>query len=165
MASTLERQEIEQRLYEARMHIQLTWGYFAPLLYRIRFVVLDPVEAWQREVLTTTITPRLELLMNADFVVSRTVPDLIVILYHEMAHVWRMTWQRQANRDPLLWNLAMDLEINEHMWNEVLTTERVARVSRTVLEGLVTPVNFNIRPGRTAEAYYEDLTGCEWQTT
>jgi predicted metal-dependent peptidase len=73
-------------------------------------------------------------------------------LLHELLHMLLLHATRRNGRDPLLWAVATDLAVNEHIPKDMLpkdaaTIETVGRKVGRALEG-----------GKSAEGYYADLS-------
>lgn len=129
--------------------------WFAPALHaatpmmRIELPTLAAVDRWGR----VYFNPRLITHLVGDRPAREVLPEVAFLWYHEIAHLLREHASRaeDLHAQPLLWNIAADLEINDFLPEGL-------RVPQNYL--CLLPTLFNLPDGRTAEYYYLHLREC-----
>ena len=156
MSSHNKHKEVENTLRLARAFAakQLVW--FSPALYRCRIVLSDlvPVAAIDENYNTYWNPKSINLLMNSMTDRKRVLAQLGFIWVHEISHVLREHSKRAKylGVDPLKWNYAADLEINDSNWQGL---------DPPTLFPPVTPTLYKLPNGRTAEWYYNSFPKSE----
>ena len=114
--------------------------YFASILLKVPFYETNQVP-------TMLMTRKGVMGYNPEFV-SRVRPEVLAgACLHEVLHFLLRDWDRQGTRHKGLWNVCMDLEINQI----------VVRAGFPVDEEGIMPHHFDLPDGLLAEEYYEKL--------
>jgi predicted metal-dependent peptidase len=147
-----EFQTMLEALRAARFRAVRDYPYLAPALTRLR-ILSNPTPQCP----TIAVDRWWRIYWNADFVArfakdpndlnSYNIVALSQLFVHEVHHLLRFHWQRQGNRDPKLWNVATDMEINDD-----IDVSAVAPISPPQL-----PQAYGLSPNLSAEEYYEAL--------
>lgn len=96
---------IEQKITKARMTMLMSGkAFFASVALHLRVVVDDSVE--------TACTDGAEIIFNPHFVESLTLKQLMFLICHEVMHVAMKHCFRLGSRDPKVFNIAADHQIN-----------------------------------------------------
>lgn len=143
----------------ARMTLLRKYPYLAPVLTRI-VVVPHSTEATP----TMGVDKWWRLYWNADFVslfchgqyddpYHWNINGLSLILLHEAFHLIMNSADRIGGRNPLLWNIASDMEINDHIDGICDIPELTERHMKPYH-----PSDIDAEIGNVAEFYYELLT-------
>lgn len=120
---------------EAKAWVFMHYPYFSAALSRFRYVYVKDVTAFITEGGTVGY---------GDWFLSLPVTQRAGILIHEAMHWLLEHARRRGDRDPSIWNVAADLEINDD-FEAILPREALI------------PWRMNLTPHRTAEEYYEAL--------
>jgi predicted metal-dependent peptidase len=147
-----EQEVMLEALRAARFRAIKDYPYLAPALTRLR-ILSNPTPQCP----TIAVDRWWRIYWNADFVArfakdpndlnSYNIVALSQLFVHEVHHLLRFHWQRQGNRDPKLWNVATDMEINDD-----IDVSAVAPISAPQL-----PQAYGLNPNLSAEEYYEAL--------
>lgn len=129
---------IPKNLAIARLAAVKRWPYYASALF-----ALVPRE--NPEVKTMAVDMFWRLYYAPKFVEETPVDQLAGVLFHEIEHLLRRHHGRRLNRDPQLWNVAADLEINDDL----------ERCKIPLPWGVLQPSMFGLNIGLMAEAYFE----------
>jgi predicted metal-dependent peptidase len=114
------------------------WPYYAR-----GFAAMTPIK--EDRVPTCGVDKYWRLYWNEDFL--RSVRDNAhLVILHELEHLLREHDARRKERDPMLFNVACDLEINDDI-------EGIGNVS----EDVMLPSKFELKDGELAEWYYNNL--------
>ena len=132
---------VENHLSTARLYAVRKAPYFAAAL-----LSLVPREA--PGLGTMGVTERMVLLYDPVTVLTWSVSQLGSVLLHEVGHVLRAHAKRRGERDPKLWNVAGDMEINDDLVAMALDLPGEALLPRT----------YGFPDGLPAEDYYARLT-------
>jgi predicted metal-dependent peptidase len=134
------------RLYAAELA-----PWFAPAIFACRLHQTTSVEV-------AAIATNLSIYFNPDFVRqivekndrTTALAQLGYIWVHEISHILREHADRAGERvaNPLLWNIACDLEINDHQWRGLIPPTDFPPIL---------PSQFNFPEGWIAEQYYHRL--------
>lgn len=76
------------------------------------FALVVPAEHVATLNIPTAATDGKRFYWNPKWVASRNITGLRLTCYHESAHALYMHYQRRGNRDPRLWNIAVDFIVN-----------------------------------------------------
>ena len=95
------------------------------------------------------------ILWDPACVVEWSVAEIGAVLLHEVSHTLRNHAGRLGHRDPKLWNTAADCEINDDI--------AAAEIALPLADLVQTPRRHGLPDGKTAEWYYEQLTGSDEQ--
>ena len=128
------------RLHTARFFLARTFPYLASGLFAMRPVFTD-------EVPTMAVDHRWRLYINPEFIEGLSTDQAAAVLYHELLHLLRNHHDRRGERNPDLWNVATDLEINDD----------VREAKLPLPEGVLYPEQFQFDPGLLAETYYQSI--------
>jgi predicted metal-dependent peptidase len=136
--------ESRRKLTAARLKAANEFPYFATGLYS-----LVPVFVKNKNFKTMGVTKNGILLVSRDALERWTISEIAGVLLHEMMHVIRDHHDRGKGlaADPLLWNMATDLAINDSL--------RDAKIDLPQ-EGIF-PEMYNLPEGKTEEFYYSEL--------
>jgi predicted metal-dependent peptidase len=97
---------------------------------------------------TIAVTKTGILIYEKQFVDRVTVPELAGTLIHETMHIMREHHARMnSTMNPVRWNVAVDMEINDDL----------KAMGVTLPQGAIYPSTFKLEDGKTAEEYYEAL--------
>lgn len=92
-----------------------------------------------------------QMIYNPEWLDSLEESEAYGRVLHEILHLILMHSFRRGTRDPLVWAMAGDLAVNEHIskgmhWEDVLTVEKANRILAVGME-----------PFKTADYYYDQL--------
>jgi predicted metal-dependent peptidase len=127
-------------LTKARSYAVKRLPYMSHLLYFLR-----PVESDEVPVMAISRTGT--LYHNPQACSQRTVEDLAFIMTHEAMHILQDAHGRRQNRDPLRWNFASDIAVNDLLESCGLTLPE---------DGL-SPRLYKLQRFKSAEHYYKRL--------
>jgi len=122
---------------EARLWLIAKRPYLASGIFRLHYVE-------SKEVPTLGVSQRWVCYYNPEFCSGLKVQELGTAICHELYHLLRLHYERRGSRDPDVWNVAGDLEINDDLELQLHPSA-------------LTPQRFGFPEGRTAEEYYEML--------
>ncbi|MFZ8829792.1 MAG: DUF2201 family putative metallopeptidase [Armatimonadota bacterium] len=157
--------EIEQILRMARAYAAEQLPWFAPALYAAPLVLTDscPSVAAVDEGMRIYFNPECvrQLLAQAG-TTQRALRQLAFLWVHEICHVLRRHAERAKEKgaEPIRWNIAADLEINDAQWQGLEIPEAFPPLL---------PKQLGLRKGKLAEFYYDALekevcsTSGEWE--
>jgi predicted metal-dependent peptidase len=157
--------EIEQLLRMARAYAAERLPWFAPALYAAPLVLTDscPSVAAVDEGMRIYFNPECvrQLLTQAE-TTQRALRQLAFLWVHEICHVLRRHAERAKEKgaEPIRWNIAADLEINDAQWKGLEIPEAFPPLL---------PKQLGLRKGKLAEFYYDALekevcsTSGEWE--
>lgn len=92
---------------KAKIFMGSNAAYLAPLMVGLDFI-------WAEDIDTAGINPA-SLSWNPHWFLTLDVNTAGTILLHELWHIGRLHHVRMGNRDPLLWNYACDIWINNQL--------------------------------------------------
>ncbi|AHC56551.1 hypothetical protein JJJA_0035 [Achromobacter phage JWDelta] len=92
---------------KAKAFLDSNSAFLGPILVGLRF-------AWDKTV-ETACTDGIDLKWNPDWFISLQPPARVTVLMHEIWHVARLHLIRRNGRDPLWWNYACDIWINNQL--------------------------------------------------
>lgn len=95
---------------KARAFLNSNSAFLGPIVVSLRF-------HWDENEATAS-TNGIVLKWNPDWFMSLTPPSRAIVLLHELWHVARMHMLRMGARDPLWWNYACDIWINNMLEKE-----------------------------------------------
>jgi predicted metal-dependent peptidase len=157
--------EIEQILRMARAYAAEQLPWFAPALYAAPLVLTDscPSVAAVDEGMRIYFNPECvrQLLAQAE-TTQRALRQLAFLWVHEICHVLRRHAERAEEKgaEPIQWNIAADLEINDAQWKGLEIPEAFPPLL---------PKQLGLPEGKLAEFYYDALekevrsTSGEWE--
>jgi len=157
--------EIEQLLRMARAYAAERLPWFAPALYAAPLVLTDscPSVAAVDEGMRIYFNPECvrQLLAQAE-TTQRALRQLAFLWVHEICHILRRHAERAKEKgaEPIRWNIAADLEINDAQWQGLEIPEAFPPLL---------PKQLGLRKGKLAEFYYDALekevcsTSGEWE--
>jgi len=145
----MERMDI--RMAAARYRLAQTHPYLAAGLFALQFR--------EKEGLGTLKVDR-RWRVYYDPELQWDVQFLGWVLYHELLHLLRRHAERgeAISADPLAWNVAADMEINDDLVSEGMPMEFPDEPDSRILH----PRNMGLQTGRLAEEYLEDLARKGW---
>ena len=98
----------EGRIIRAKAVLNRNQPFFARIILN-----MQSHEVYDKESIPTMgVNKYGHLFWNPDFVASITDEELRAVLAHEAMHVATLTFYREKNRNPQLWNVATDIAIN-----------------------------------------------------
>jgi predicted metal-dependent peptidase len=157
--------EIEQLLRMARAYAAEQLPWFAPALYAAPLVLTDscPSVAAVDEGMRIYFNPeRARQLLTQAETTQRALRQLAFLWVHEICHILRRHAERAKEKgaEPIRWNIAADLEINDAQWKGLEIPEAFPPLL---------PKQLGLRKGKLAEFYYDALekevrsTSGEWE--
>jgi predicted metal-dependent peptidase len=157
--------EIEQLLRMARAYAAEQLPWFAPALYAAPLVLTDhcPSVAAVDEGMRIYFNPeRVRQLLAQAKTTQRALRQLAFLWVHEICHVLRRHAERAKEKgaEPIRWNIAADLEINDAQWKGLEIPEAFPPLL---------PKQLGLPEGKLAEFYYDALekevrsTSGEWE--
>jgi predicted metal-dependent peptidase len=157
--------EIEQLLRMARAYAAEQLPWFAPALYAAPLVLTDhcPSVAAVDEGMRIYFNPeRVRQLLAQAETTQRALRQLAFLWVHEICHVLRRHAERAKEKgaEPIQWNIAADLEINDAQWKGLEIPEAFPPLL---------PKQLGLPEGKLAEFYYDALekevrsTSGEWE--
>lgn len=145
--------DAEQRLCKIMLMVKNIRPFYCAV-----FQVMEKVETPDIPTAAVNID---SFLYNKDFVESITMPELLFVVLHEIAHVALMHVARCETRDPTIWNLACDLYVNALLAEEfrlypngVTTIDNGYQIQ--MLENIVFSPAIDVDK-EAAETIYEEL--------
>jgi predicted metal-dependent peptidase len=103
----------ESRILKARVRLLLSQPFFGNLL-----LYLEPVEKKGMS-MPTIATDGDHLFYDPDFIMGLPVEELIGVMVHEVGHIALRHLARRQGRNPLKWNIAADMAVNDIILNAV----------------------------------------------
>ena len=94
------------KLLQAKTHLALKEPFFSTMLYRFPMIETDIIPF-------AAVTPRGQILYNAQAIEKLSVDEIIFLLCHEVLHIAFSHTLRRGNRDHMIFNVACDAVINE----------------------------------------------------
>jgi len=150
--SSAKQTEAENQVRLARSYAAKHLPWFAPALFRCRLVFTELlVVAGIDENYNVYWNPKsVALISNSTDDKKKGIEELAFIWIHEISHVLREHSTRRKNMDldPLFWNYAADMEINDSHW---------PGTRHPTLFAPVFPWTHQFPNGKTAEWYYKKL--------
>jgi predicted metal-dependent peptidase len=157
--------EVEQILRMARAYAAEQLPWFAPALYAAPLVLTDscPSVAAVDEGMRIYFNPeRVRQLLTQAETTQRALRQLAFLWVHEICHILRRHEERAKEKgaEPIQWNIAADLEINDAQWKGLEIPEAFPPLL---------PKQLGLRKGKLAEFYYDALekevrsTSGEWE--
>jgi predicted metal-dependent peptidase len=157
--------EVEQILRMARAYAAEQLPWFAPALYAAPLVLTDscPSVAAVDEGMRIYFNPeRARQLLTQAETTQRALRQLAFLWVHEICHILRRHAERAKEKgaEPIRWNIAADLEINDAQWKGLEIPEAFPPLL---------PKQLGLRKGKLAEFYYDALekevrsTSGEWE--
>jgi predicted metal-dependent peptidase len=157
--------EVEQILRMARAYAAEQLPWFAPALYAAPLVLTDscPSVAAVDEGMRIYFNPeRVRQLLTQAETTQRALRQLAFLWVHEICHILRRHEERAKEKgaEPIRWNIAADLEINDAQWKGLEIPEAFPPLL---------PKQLGLRKGKLAEFYYDALekevrsTSGEWE--
>jgi predicted metal-dependent peptidase len=157
--------EIEQLLRMARAYAAERLPWFAPALYAAPLVLTDscPSVAAVDEGMRIYFNPeRVRQLLAQAETTQRALRQLAFLWVHEICHILRRHTERAKEKgaEPIRWNIAADLEINDAQWQGLEIPEAFPPLL---------PKQLGLPEGKLAEFYYDALekevcsTSGEWE--
>jgi predicted metal-dependent peptidase len=157
--------EIEQLLRMARAYAAEQLPWFAPALYAAPLVLTDhcPSVAAVDEGMRIYFNPeRVRQLLAQAGTTQRALRQLAFLWVHEICHILRRHAERAKEKgaEPIRWNIAADLEINDAQWKGLEIPEAFPPLL---------PKQLGLPEGKLAEFYYDALekevrsTSGEWE--
>jgi predicted metal-dependent peptidase len=145
--------EVEQILRMARAYAAEQLPWFAPALYAAPLVLTDhcPSVAAVDEGMRIYFNPeRVRQLLAQAGTTQRALRQLAFLWVHEICHVLRRHAERAKEKgaEPIQWNIAADLEINDAQWKGLEIPEAFPPLL---------PKQFGLPEGKLAEFYYDAL--------
>jgi len=131
-------QDVEEKLLRARVETWITHPFFGNLISRLPFQRADD---W----CDTAATDGRKFYYNASFINSLTNNQMVFLYAHEILHNAFEHHMRRDNRDPKLWNVAVDYAVNQ-----ILTDEKIGQRIEPILQD-------NKYKGMAAEEIYDEL--------
>lgn len=101
--------------------------------------------------LQMTLVPSPVLEYNRDWFEALPDAQALGALLHELLHLLLLHAIRRGGRDPLLWAVACDLAVNQHIPPDMLPPEAAT------LEKVERKIEHPLQRGRSAEVYYDDM--------
>lgn len=143
-------EQVEANLRLARAYAAKHLPWFAPALFRCRMVVTPavPVAAIDIHYNVYWNPDAVQLMVNSTAERKRALEELAFIWIHEICHVLREHAARARNltAEPVRWNCAADLEINDSDW---------PGTRHPTLFPPLLPQDYQLPIGKTAEWYYK----------
>jgi predicted metal-dependent peptidase len=157
--------EIEQLLRMARAYAAEQLPWFTPALYAAPLVLTDscPSVAAVDEGMRIYFNPeRVRQLLTQAETTQRALRQLAFLWVHEICHILRRHTERAKEKgaEPIQWNIAADLEINDAQWKGLEIPEAFPPLL---------PKQLGLPEGKLAEFYYDALekevcsTSGEWE--
>jgi predicted metal-dependent peptidase len=157
--------EVEQILRMARAYAAEQLPWFAPALYAAPLVLTDhcPSVAAVDEGMRIYFNPeRVRQLLAQAETTQRALRQLAFLWVHEICHILRRHAERAKEKgaEPIRWNIAADLEINDAQWKGLEIPEAFPPLL---------PKQLGLPEGKLAEFYYDALekevrsTSGEWE--
>ena len=132
------------QLRRARLLATKLWPYYSTALWRVDFRE-DPNPGLE----PVAIDKRWRVSYSPEWLDKLTLKQLAFCLVHEINHCLRNHHGRVGDRDPLIWNLATDMEINDDFSSDAIEPTKEFTP--------VFPVTFGFHPHLLAEKYYDLL--------
>lgn len=117
--------ETLHRVSKARVSLIRTNPFFATLALGMEVHITDAIP--------TAATNYTDMYFSPDFVAKLSDPELVFLVCHEVMHPMFHHNTRMKARNPMLWNVAADLVINEHLVLEGIGTMPVGGVKDTAI--------------------------------
>ncbi|MDT7898714.1 MAG: hypothetical protein RRB24_11815, partial [Armatimonadota bacterium] len=145
--------EVEQILRMARAYAAEQLPWFAPALYAAPLVLTDhcPSVAAVDEGMRIYFNPeRARQLLTQAETTQRALRQLAFLWVHEICHILRRHAERAKEKgaEPIRWNIAADLEINDAQWQGLEIPEAFPPLL---------PKQLGLPEGKLAEFYYDAL--------
>jgi predicted metal-dependent peptidase len=105
--------EIKDSLEAARIDLLLNYPFYGMLAYRMPIIEVKSIP--------TLATDYKRIFYNPDYVKTLTPGQLVFALAHELGHCTHGHLLRVEERNPKLWNIAGDFEINYDLSHERIT--------------------------------------------
>lgn len=143
----IEDLETLRLLALARLWASRRWPYLTSLFHALIAIVVEPGSISAEG--TVAVDEQLRLYIEPTALARWSVAQAGSVLVHEVMHVLRRHGSRRGIRDPKLWNLAGDAEINDDLTDPAYELPD---------GGGVQPAFFGQPDGKTAEEYYASVT-------
>jgi predicted metal-dependent peptidase len=147
----MNARDIDQLLRFSRAYCCERLPWFAPAVFACKIRQTKAIEV-------AAISKKFYIYFNPDAVQTiaqnspkeETLAQLGFIWIHEIAHILREHGNRacELNAEPLLWNIACDIEINDSNWEGLMVPEVFPPIF---------PQLFYLPEGQLAEFYYREL--------
>lgn len=136
--TSIDLKEVEESLVRARVETWLVHPFFGNLISRLPF---EQADAW----CDTAATDGRKFYYNSAFIASLKHHQLVFLYAHEILHNAFEHHMRRDNRDPKLWNVAVDYAVNQ-----ILVDDKIGQRIEPILQD-------DKYRGMAAEEIYEDL--------
>lgn len=130
---------IPAKVSRSRIQLMLRHSYLASATARLKFRVID--EPW----CSTMATDGFNIFINPHFVEKITEEEVIGVIAHEVMHCILGHADRRGDRDPELWNIAIDYATNLILCDAGVTLPKTSLLDWTF-------------KGLTSEDIYKDLS-------
>lgn len=148
---------LDPRLCVAREWAAAAQPYLSATLYALQpHCVPDGTFEEIAPLGTLGVTDRGVLFYEPRALARWTEAEIAAVLVHEVHHLVREHGARCAGREPRLWNVAGDLEINDDL-RALRVPQELGGVALPLPKGGLFPERYKLPPGLMAEAYYEIL--------
>lgn len=104
----------KDRIIKSKIDLNRDRPFFAYILLNMNVEQTEPTD----KVPTMGVNQFGDLYWNEKFVNNLGDDELQGVLAHEVMHVATLTFQREGNRDKMLWNMATDIVINNILLDE-----------------------------------------------
>lgn len=131
---------IKEQVMAARLVAMERWPYFAPQL-------LSMVLVEQPGIGTCATDTRGRFYFDPEFVKAVDVYELATVWLHESLHIWLDHAERRQGRNPRVWNMSVDREINDDLYLEGMPFPKQFPP--------LLPIDIGQRDGQLAEFYFE----------
>lgn len=132
---------------DAMLHLLLKqpfYGYVA--------ASVTPAEGEDVETVKMINDSTLKLIYNKDWYESLKDEKAIGVIIHELLHIIFMHPHRRESRERLLWTIACDMAVNEHLAFDLLPEGSIT------VEGIAKEIRVKIPRYRSAEFYYDVIS-------
>ena len=104
----------KDRIIKSKIDLNRDRPFFAYILMNMNVEQTEPTE----KVPTMGVNQLGDLFWNDKFVTELADDELQGVLAHEVMHIATLTFQREGNRNKMLWNMATDIVINNILLGE-----------------------------------------------
>ncbi len=99
---------MDDRIKIAKIKIMLENPFFATGLMSLNI-------SESKEVPTVAVDPYGNVRVNTDFIRDKTIDEVKYLLCHELLHVVFLHLIRRGSRNPILWNIAIDMAVDDFL--------------------------------------------------